>query len=154
MQTLAPPDYSEVLVVELQGMVSNSARGKGGAATARPTAAAVTTGAAAAAGSAAARAAGGGRRQTAEPQPQVSPPQPQVPPQARQVQDPDEQQKAQILKTERDLEASRLREYIKRLSKKVQANLVYPDEGRKAMRRCPSRSPLTGRSNPAPWRSR
>jgi protein TonB len=68
-----------------------------------------------------------------EPQPQVSSPQqqPVPPPQARQVQDPDEQQKAQILKVERDLEADRLRKYVKRLTKKVQAHLVYPNEGRK-----------------------
>jgi len=34
------------------------------------------------------------------------------------VQDPDEQRKAQILKTEKDLEADRLREYVKRLTKR------------------------------------
>jgi protein TonB len=67
-----------------------------------------------------------------EPQPQISALQPPAPPQVRQVQDPDEQQKAQILKAERDLEADRLRKYIKRLTKKVQAHLVYPDEGRGA----------------------
>lgn len=67
-----------------------------------------------------------------EPQPEISAPQPPAPPQAHQVQDPDEQQKAQILKAERDLEADRLRKYVKRLTKKVQAHLVYPDEGRGA----------------------
>ncbi|WP_416193288.1 energy transducer TonB [Nitrobacter sp. TKz-YC01] len=67
-----------------------------------------------------------------EPKPQVSAPQPPPPPQVQQVQDPDEQQKAQIIKAERDLEADRLRKYVKRLTKKVQAHLVYPDEGRKA----------------------
>jgi protein TonB len=67
-----------------------------------------------------------------EPPPQVSLPQQPVTPQARQVQDPDEQQKAQVLKNERDLEADRLRKYVKRLTKKVQAHLVYPDGGRKA----------------------
>jgi protein TonB len=68
-----------------------------------------------------------------EPQPQMAtPPQPQATPQAKQVEDPDEQQQAQVIKTERDPDADRLREYVKRLSKKVQANLVYPDEGRKA----------------------
>lgn len=71
-----------------------------------------------------------------EPKPQMSAPQqpapPPAPPQAHQVQDPDEQQKAQILKAERDLEADRLRKYVKRLTKKVQAHLVYPDEGRGA----------------------
>jgi protein TonB len=67
-----------------------------------------------------------------EPQPQISAPQPPAPPQVHQVQDPDEQQKAQILKAERDLEADRLRKYIKRLTKKVQAHLVYPSEGRGA----------------------
>lgn len=67
-----------------------------------------------------------------EPQPQISAPQPPAPPQAHQVQDPDEQQKAQILKAERDLEADRLRKYVKRLTKKVQAHLVYPNEGRGA----------------------
>jgi protein TonB len=67
-----------------------------------------------------------------EPQPQIVPLQQQVPPQARQVRDPDEQQKAQVIKTERDPDADYLREYVKRLTKKVQANLVYPDEGRKA----------------------
>jgi protein TonB len=66
-----------------------------------------------------------------EPQSQVSLPQQPVTPQARQVKDPDEQQKAQILKAERDLEADRMREYVKRLTKKVQSHLVYPDEGRK-----------------------
>ncbi len=132
VQTLAPPDNSEVLVVELQGMVSDTQLEEKVAQQppdqpqppsqpalpppqeAPPPEPQEEDGA-----------------KPPEPQPQVSPPQPQVPPQARQVQDPDEQQKAQILKTERDLEASRLREYIKRLSKKVQANLVYPDEGRK-----------------------
>lgn len=68
-----------------------------------------------------------------EPQPQMAPPpQPQATPQAKQVENPDEQQKAQVIKTERDPDADRLREYVKRLTKKVQANLVYPDEGRKA----------------------
>jgi protein TonB len=67
-----------------------------------------------------------------EPQPQVSLPQQPVTPRARQVQDPDEQQKAQTLKVERDLEADRLRQYVQRLTKKVQAHLVYPDGGRKA----------------------
>jgi protein TonB len=67
-----------------------------------------------------------------EPSPQASLPQQSVTPQARQVKDPDEQQKAQILKAARDLEADRMREYVKRLTKKVQSHLVYPDEGRKA----------------------
>ncbi|OPH84013.1 energy transducer TonB [Nitrobacter vulgaris] len=67
-----------------------------------------------------------------EPQPQISAPQPPAPPQVHQVKDPDEQQKAQILKAERDLEADRLRKYVKRLTKKVQAHLVYPNEGRGA----------------------
>lgn len=63
---------------------------------------------------------------------QVAPPQQPVIPQRRQVEYPDEQQKAQLLKAERDIEADRLREYVKGLTKKVQANLVYPDEGRRA----------------------
>jgi periplasmic protein TonB len=42
------------------------------------------------------------------------------------------QQKAQTIKTDREAEVSRLREYAKLLTKKVQANLVYPDEGRQA----------------------
>lgn len=67
-----------------------------------------------------------------EVQPQVSPPPQPVSPKARKMQDPDEQQKAQILKMERDIEADRLRDYVKRLTKKIQTNLVYPDEGRKA----------------------
>jgi protein TonB len=59
-----------------------------------------------------------------EPQPQVSALQPPAPVQARHVKDPDEQQKAQMLKAERDLEADRLRKYVMRLSKKVRANLI------------------------------
>jgi protein TonB len=43
-----------------------------------------------------------------------------------------ERQNAQTIKTDRDIEADRLREYVKLLTKKVQANLVYPEEGRKA----------------------
>jgi protein TonB len=132
VQNLAPPDDSEMLVVELQGMVSDVQTEEKVAQQppdqpqqqtqpvppppqeAPPPEPQEDDGA-----------------KPPEPQPQVSPPQPPIPPQARLVQDPDEQQKAQILKAERNLEADRLRKYIKRLSKKVQANLVYPDEGRK-----------------------
>lgn len=64
-----------------------------------------------------------------EPQQASTPPQPVPPPQARQVQDPDERQKAQILKAERDLETDRLREYVKRLSKKVRRNLIPQQHG-------------------------
>lgn len=60
-----------------------------------------------------------------EQQPQVAQQQP-VPPQVRQVENPDED-KAQRLKTERELEAERLRDYVKRLAKKVKANLIYPE---------------------------
>ncbi|MDH7796020.1 MULTISPECIES: energy transducer TonB [unclassified Beijerinckia] len=69
-----------------------------------------------------------------EPQPQTSArPEPQsVLTQAPPTDDPDEQQEARILQAERDREADRLREYIKRLTRKVQANLVYPSEGRRA----------------------
>lgn len=65
-------------------------------------------------------------------QPQLPSPQQPVSPETRQAPIPDEQQKPQTLKTDPDLEADRLNEYVKRLSKKVQANLVYPDEGRTA----------------------
>jgi protein TonB len=44
----------------------------------------------------------------------------------------EERQAAQTIKTDRETEIERLREYVKLLSKKVQANLVYPDEGRQA----------------------
>lgn len=69
-----------------------------------------------------------------QPQPDItaqSEPQP-VPPQTVPKDDPNERQEAQTLKIERDREADRLREYIKRLTKKIQANLVYPQEGRRA----------------------
>lgn len=130
VQTLAPPDDSEVLVVELQGMVSDTQLEEK-VAQQPPDQPQPPSQPALPPPQEAPPPEPQDGAKPPEPQPQASPPQPQVPPQARQVQDPDEQQKAQILKTERDLEASRLREYIKRLSKKVQANLVYPDEGRK-----------------------
>lgn len=57
---------------------------------------------------------------------------PMVNPGAANVPGVAERQTAQIIKTDRDVEANRLREYVKLLTKKVQANLVYPDEGRKA----------------------
>lgn len=44
----------------------------------------------------------------------------------------EQQQNAQTIKTEQDAENSRLREYARQLTKKVQANLVYPEEGRQA----------------------
>jgi protein TonB len=44
----------------------------------------------------------------------------------------EQQQNAQTIKIERDAEVSRLREYARQLSKRVQANLVYPQEGRQA----------------------
>ena len=39
---------------------------------------------------------------------------------------------AQTIKTDPDPEVDRLKDYVKLLTKKVQANLVYPDEGRQA----------------------
>lgn len=44
----------------------------------------------------------------------------------------EERQKAQMLRMDRDAELDRLKDYIKLLTKKVQANLVYPNEGRQA----------------------
>jgi protein TonB len=44
----------------------------------------------------------------------------------------EERQVAQTIRNDRDEEKERLREYVRGLSKKVQANLVYPDEGRQA----------------------
>jgi protein TonB len=44
----------------------------------------------------------------------------------------EERQKAQTIKRDRDEDVDRLRDYIKQLTKKVQAKLVYPDEGRQA----------------------
>jgi protein TonB len=43
----------------------------------------------------------------------------------------EDQQNAQTIKTDQD-DIDRLREYVKVLTKKVQANLLYPDEGRQA----------------------
>jgi protein TonB len=43
-----------------------------------------------------------------------------------------ERQNAQKIAADRDEEADRLRDYVKVLVKKVQANLVYPDQGRRA----------------------
>jgi periplasmic protein TonB len=43
-----------------------------------------------------------------------------------------ERQVAQTIQPERPTEIELLREYVKQLSKKVQAHLVYPDEGRHA----------------------
>lgn len=64
--------------------------------------------------------------EAARPQQQISPPQRQsVSAQADQVPDADAQQNSRLL--ERDSEADRLREYLKRLSKKLQAKLVHPD---------------------------
>jgi periplasmic protein TonB len=68
------------------------------------------------------------------PEVQPQPPSPQREAVAQETQPvpvPHEQQKPQTLKTDPDLEADRLNEYVKRLSKKVQSSLVYPDEGRK-----------------------
>jgi periplasmic protein TonB len=49
---------------------------------------------------------------------------------ANDVKGVEEQQNAQIIRQDDD--ADRLAEYIKSLSKKVEAHLLYPDEGRKA----------------------
>ncbi len=77
--------------------------------------------------------------------PQPTPPTPQPKPEeAKPVAEPkagsagandvkgvEEQQNAQTIKTDPE-EVNRLKEYVKRLTKKVQAKLVYPDEGRSA----------------------
>ncbi|GEC17218.1 energy transducer TonB [Nitrobacter winogradskyi] len=130
-----PPDDSEVLVVELQGVVSDT-QTEGRVAQAppdqpqqqpQPTPQQQET------PSPEPQEDDGSKPPEPPPQPQqISAPQQPAPPQVRQTQDPDEQQKAQVLKAEQDLEADRLRKYVKRLTKKVQANLVYPNEGRKA----------------------
>jgi len=44
----------------------------------------------------------------------------------------EEQQNAQTIKKDRDENVDRLKSYVKRLTKKVQSKLVYPDEGRHA----------------------
>jgi periplasmic protein TonB len=44
----------------------------------------------------------------------------------------EEHQTAQTIRTDRETEIDQLREYVKRLTKKVQAHLVYPDDGRQA----------------------
>jgi periplasmic protein TonB len=71
------------------------------------------------------------------PQPQTTakesdkqPTKPQTEGGANDVKGVEEQQKAQTVKTDDD--PNRLAEYIKSLSKKVGSHLVYPDEGRKA----------------------
>ncbi|MBN8969230.1 MAG: energy transducer TonB [Rhizobiales bacterium] len=61
------------------------------------------------------------------PPPQAQPQQEPTPPQPQKAPTPVEQEKAQTLKVERDLEAERVRDYVKRLAKKAKANLVYPD---------------------------
>jgi periplasmic protein TonB len=132
MSRLAPDDELPTLVIELQGVVSD-AQAEEKVAQQIPEQS----------------------TQQQQPPPQeAQPPQPALPPQAetgpelppmqpqlaspsvepgiRQDQPPEEQQKAQILRKDRDLEADLLREYVKRLSKKIQSNLVYPDEGRRA----------------------
>jgi protein TonB len=127
-----PPDDAEVLVVELQGMVSDTqAEEKVVQQPDQPQQQPQPAPPPQEAPPPEPQESDGAR--PPEPQPQVSsPPQrPVPPPQARQVQDPDEQQKAQVLKAEQDLEADHLRKYVKRLTKKVQAHLVYPNEGRK-----------------------
>jgi protein TonB len=73
----------------------------------------------------------GAKPPEAQSQPLLTAPQQQAPRETRQAPVPDEQQKPQTLKADQDLEADRLNEYVKRLSKKVQASLVYPDEGRR-----------------------
>lgn len=44
----------------------------------------------------------------------------------------EERQNAQTIEKDREAEIERLKAYVKLLTKKVQANLVYPDEGRQA----------------------
>jgi protein TonB len=71
------------------------------------------------------------------PQPPVPPPTPPETPAksgsagANDVKGTEVQQKAQTIRTDPQ-EIDRLREYVKGLTKKVQANLAYPDEGREA----------------------
>jgi len=61
-------------------------------------------------------------------------PQPPTPPQAQTAAPaPVEQEQAQTLKVERDIEAERVLEYVKQLAKKAKANLIYPD-GRAALK--------------------
>lgn len=59
---------------------------------------------------------------------QVSPQQPN-PPEVPKAPSPVEREEARTLKIDRDLEAERVREYVKGLAKKAKANLVYPDGG-------------------------
>jgi periplasmic protein TonB len=44
----------------------------------------------------------------------------------------EERQTAQTIRTDRETETDQLREYVKRLTKKVQTRLVYPDDSRQA----------------------
>jgi protein TonB len=115
-----PPDDSEVLVVELQGMISDT-QAEEKVAQAPPDQQQPQPPPQGAPPPEPQKDEGS---KPPEPQPQISALQPPAPPQVRQVQDPDEQQKAQMLKAERDLEADRLRKYVMRLSKKVRANLI------------------------------
>jgi len=61
------------------------------------------------------------------PPPEVQPQQEPTPTQPQKTPTPIEQEDAQTLKVERDLEAERIRDYVKQLAKKAKANLVYPD---------------------------
>lgn len=81
-----------------------------------------------------------GIRQQAEQKQQESPPQQQPSPPApastgntgsANVEGEAEQKKAQTLAAEQAEETERLRIYLRRLTKKVQENLLYPDAGRK-----------------------
>jgi protein TonB len=71
------------------------------------------------------------------PQPTEQKPQPQADAEtagtgANTVTGAEERQIAQTIQVDRPTEIELLREYVKLLSKKVQAHLVYPDDGRKA----------------------
>jgi len=44
----------------------------------------------------------------------------------------EERQKAQIIRQDPEEDINLLKGYVKRLTKKVQANLIYPEEGRQA----------------------
>jgi protein TonB len=51
---------------------------------------------------------------------------------SRNISGTEEPQDAQTIKTDHDAEIDHFKTYVKLLTKKVQANLIYPDDGRQA----------------------
>ncbi len=140
----AAPDEPPMLVVELQGLIADSQteqkvlqEAKGEAAErARPAEAAVTKAAADNQPPDVAT----DEKEAAPPPTPAKPAQNASPPAkttsgdggSRDIMGVEQRQNEQTIRADRDAEIDLFKDYVKRLTKKVQAKLIYPDEGRQA----------------------